>query len=58
MSNQPTLTNEQIKAQKAQRLKLCAAEIEAVLIHYECDLVAVPVEEGAKTDAKVTLVLK
>ena len=55
---QPTLTKADIKAQKALRLQLCAQAIQQALSYYECDLVAIPVVEGGKIDAKVDLVLK
>jgi hypothetical protein len=58
MSNQPTLTRAEIKAQKALRLQLCAEAIRQALNYYECDLVALPVIEGGKIDAKTELVLK
>ena len=55
---QPTLTKADIKAQKTLRLQLCAQAIQQALSYYECDLVAIPVVEGGKIDAKVDLVLK
>lgn len=58
MSNQPTLTKAEIKAQKALRLQLCAQAIQQALDYYECDLVALPVIAGGKIDAKTELVLK
>lgn len=58
MSNQPTLTKAEIKAQKALRLQLCAQAIQQALEYYECDLVAVPTVNGGKLDAKTELVLK
>ena len=57
-SAQPTLTNADIKAQKAQRLQLCAQAIQEVLAYYECDLVAVPYRVGGEIKAKTELVLK
>lgn len=58
MSDQPILTKDQIKAQKALRLQLCAKAIQQALEYYECNLVAVPVIAGGKIDAKTELVLK
>lgn len=58
MSNQPTLTQTEIKQQKALRLQLCAEAIRQALEYYECDLVAVPTVSGGKIDAKTELVLK
>lgn len=56
--SQPTLTKADIKAQKALRLQLCAEAIRQALSYYECDLVAAPIVEGGKIDAKTELVLK
>jgi hypothetical protein len=57
MSNQ-TLTKAEIQAQKALRRKLCAEAIEQACEQYECDLVAIPVEQGGKLTAKTILVLR
>lgn len=56
--SKPTLTKADIKAQKTLRLQLCAQAIQQALNYYECDLVALPVIEGGKIDAKTELVLK
>lgn len=52
------LTKADIRAQKTLRLQLCGQAIKQILEQYECDLVAVPIIEGGKIDAKVDLVLK
>ena len=59
-ANQPqqTLTKADIKKQKILRLQLCAEAIRQTLDYYECDLVAIPVINGGKIDAKTELVLK
>lgn len=54
----PTLTKSEIRQQKTLRLKLCAEAIKQVLDQYECDLVAYPIVNGGKIDAKTELVLK
>ena len=51
---QPTLTKADIKAQKTLRLQLCAQAIQQALSYYECDLVAIPVVEAAKSTPRLT----
>jgi len=54
----PSLTKAEIQAQKNLRRQLCAEAIQQACDYYECDIVAVPYQNGNKIEARLELVLK